>query len=112
GLVLLTLGCVACGDNMHPPRLLMDISEDAPVYGRAPFPTDALREGPRLGVIAGLDKVAQQHHALIADHLATVDGYGLRPTVEFFIQGPVDPATVPETTRSLSDALFVLDVDP
>ena len=37
---------------------------------------------------------------------------GLRPTIEFFVQGPLDPDTVPVQTRTLDDALVVLDVDP
>lgn len=90
----------------------MDVGEAAPAYGRVPFPTDALRAGPRLGRIDGLEAVAEQHHELIADHLTALDGYGLRPTVEFFVQGPIDPATVPATTRALTDSVFVLDVDP
>lgn len=106
------MGVVACGDNQHPPRLLMDVGEQAPAYGRAPFPTDALREGPTLGLISGLDAMAKQHHERIAAHLAELDGFGLRPTVEFFIQGPLDPETIPSATDTLTDAVFVLDVDP
>jgi pimeloyl-ACP methyl ester carboxylesterase len=90
----------------------MDVSSEAPRYGRAPFPTDALREGPHLGLIQGLDLVAKQHADLIAAHLEPLDGFGLRPTVEFFIQGEIDPATIPAQTSALTDALFVLDVDP
>jgi pimeloyl-ACP methyl ester carboxylesterase len=90
----------------------MDVSSEAPRYGRAPFPTDALREGPHLARIQGLDLIAKQHSDLIAAHLEPLDGFGLRPTVEFFIQGALDPATVPEHTSELTDALFVLDVDP
>lgn len=108
----MVLGSVACGDNQHPPRLLMDVSAEPPVYGRTPFPTDALREGPRLGRISGLEGMAKQHHDRIADHVAMLGGYGLRPTVEFFVQGPLDPATVPARTSKLTDALFVVDVDP
>ena len=90
----------------------MDVTSEAPRYGRAPFPTDALREGPHLARIEGLDLVAKQFSDRIAEHLEPLDGFGLRPTVEFFIQGAIDPATVPATTRALTDALFVLDADP
>ncbi len=90
----------------------MDVSEDAPAYGRAPFPTDALREGNNLGKIGGLDAIARQYSDLIAEHLGTLSGFGLRPTVEFFVQGALDPESIPETTSALADALFVLDVDP
>jgi pimeloyl-ACP methyl ester carboxylesterase len=103
---------IACGDNDHHARLLLDFGPDAPAYGRAPYPTDALREGPRLGPIAGLAGMAQQHHELIGAHLRELDGFGLRPTVEFFIQGAIDEDSIPAATRTLGDALMVLDVDP
>jgi pimeloyl-ACP methyl ester carboxylesterase len=111
-LVLTSLVAAACGDNDHHARLLLDFSSDAPVYGRAPFPTDALREGPQLGLIAGLERMAEQHTDVIAQHLQALDGFGLRPTVEFFVQGAIDEATIPALTTKLGDALMVLDVDP
>jgi dienelactone hydrolase len=111
-LVWFWMGLCACGDNRHDARLVLDFGPDAPQYGRAPFPTDAVREGPRLGRIVGLERMARQHGDLIALHLTELDGFGLRPTIEFFVQGPLDEATVPATTRALSDALVVLDVDP
>jgi pimeloyl-ACP methyl ester carboxylesterase len=90
----------------------MEVTQDAPAYGRTPFPTDALMDGRNIGPIPGLDKMAKQHFDLIGAHLSTLDGWGLRPTVQFFIQGELDPDTVPLETRSLDDALVVLDVDP
>lgn len=111
-LVWLWLGAVACGDNRHDARVIVDIGPDAPAYGRAPFPTDAMREVLHLGRIAGLDAIAEQHSDLIALHLEQLDGFGLRPVVEFFVQGALDPDTVPLTTGALTDALVVLDVDP
>jgi pimeloyl-ACP methyl ester carboxylesterase len=92
--------------------LIIDLGDEAPRYGRAPFPTEAVRDGAYLGVIGGLDSVAKQHHARIAAHLHGLNGWGLRPTVEFFFDGELDPATVPERTSTLDDALVVLDVDP
>src|SRR5690349_19990622 len=103
---------LGCGDNDHGARLLLDFGDEPPVYGRAPFPTDALREGPRLGRIAGLDRMAEQHSDLIAVDLHALDGFGLRPTVEFFVQGAIDEATIPAATRLITDALMVLDVAP
>jgi len=90
----------------------MRIAEKAPAYGEAPFPTDAVREGANLGLISGLDKVVGNHADLIAAHLQQLGGWGLRPTIEFFIEGPIDPATVPAETHLLTDPLVVLDVDP
>ncbi len=113
-MLLLGLGCVACGDNLHTPRLLMDVSDEAPAYGRAPFPTDALRAGPRLGRLRNVDAFVgvDTNADLVSAHLAELDGFGVRPTVEFFIQGEIDPSTVPARTSALTDAVFVLEVDP
>lgn len=90
----------------------MNLGEDAPAYGRTPFPTDAVRDGLHLGPIKGLERMAKQHGDLIGAHLATLDGFGLRPTIEFFFEGSVDEDTVPVLTRRLDDALIVMDVDP
>jgi pimeloyl-ACP methyl ester carboxylesterase len=112
-LVLISVAVVGCGDNDHSARIVFDLSDDAPAYGRSPFPTDALLEGRKIGPIAGLDRMAKQHFDLIGAHLSTLDGWGLRPTIQFFIEGDLDPDTVPvATTRALTDALIVLDVDP
>ena len=102
----------ACGDNVHPARVVMTIEAAPPAYGDAPFPTDAVRVGAGLGVIQGLDKIAGNHADLIAAHLAQLGGWGLRPAIEFFIDGPVDPASVPAATSKLTDALVLIDVDP
>ena len=90
----------------------MRVAETPPAYGEAPFPTDAVREGQNLGLITGLDKIVGNHDDLLAGHLAQLGGWGLRPAIEFFIVGPIDPASVPAQTHLMSDALVVLDVDP
>jgi pimeloyl-ACP methyl ester carboxylesterase len=110
-LVAVGLVC-SCGDNFHPPELAMHIAETPPAYGEAPFPTDAVREGQTLGVIKGLDQIVGAHDDLIAAHLAQLTGWGLRPAIEFFIEGPIDPTTVPTQTHLMTDPLVVLDVDP
>jgi hypothetical protein len=103
--------CVAaaCGDNRPQTQIIMDISDEAPAYGRTPFPTDALRDGPHLARIAGLEQITKSHADLISAHLAALDGWGLRPTIEFFVDGPVDPTTIPETTNGLTGALGLVD---
>ena len=106
------MAVVACGDNAHPARVVMSIEATAPAYGEAPFPTDAVRVGAGLGMIDGLDKVVGEHADLLQAHLATLGGWGLRPAIEFFIDGPVDPASVPAVTSALTDALVLIDVDP
>ena len=90
-LVLLPL--VACGEDRGV-TITMRVSAEAPAYGDTPFPTDAVREGERLGMIAGLDAMASSKLDLVAAHVASLDGFGLRPLVEFFVDGDIDPDTI------------------
>ena len=106
---LLVLVVAACGDNRHPAAIVMDVSADPPAYGRAPFPTDAVMDGPHLGLITGLELVTPSEADLVAAHLQALGGWGLRPVIEFFVEGPVDPATIPATTHSINDALGLVD---
>lgn len=92
--------------------ITMTASSVAPAYGETPFPTDAMRDGERLGVIAGLGALAGKHADLIGAHVAALDGFGLRPLVEFFVDAPLDPASVPARTADRADAAGLVDVDP
>ncbi len=92
--------------------LTMTASAGAPAYGEAPFPTDAVRDRDRLGAIAGLDRLVGKHADLIAAHAAALDGFGVRPLVEFFVDGALDPASVPARTAELAEAAGVVDVEP
>jgi hypothetical protein len=109
--VLAMFALAACGGSAGT-TVVMTARDDVPAYGSAPFPTDAVRDGDHLAVIPGLDSLAGHHADLISAHLAALDGFGLRPLVEFFVDGPIDPDTVPATTRTLDDAAMVVDVDP
>lgn len=90
----------------------MRVGTDAPAYGDTPFPTDAARAGDRLGAIAGLDAIAPLETDLVTAHVAALDGFGLRPLVELFVDGALDPASVPAHTTSRADAAVLVDVDP
>ena len=92
--------------------VVMTTSDSAPAYGTTPFPTDALREGDHLGTITGFDAVAPHHTDLVVAHVAALDGFGLRPLVEFFLDGPLDPSTVPDHTSAIDEAAALVDVDP
>ena len=92
--------------------ITMTASADPPPYGAAPFPTDAVRDGDRLGAIAGLEALVGRHADLITAHVADLDGFGLRPLVEFFIAGALDPGSVPARTTELAEAAGLVDVDP
>jgi hypothetical protein len=101
---------VACGGDGGT-SIKMSTSNDAPAYGESPFPTDAVRDGDHLGVIAGLDKLVVHHVDLVAAHIAALDGFGLRPLVEFPVDGKLDPASIPARTTDATIAALV-DVDP
>jgi hypothetical protein len=101
----------ACGDNSGGVVVRMRAGAAAPAYGDTPFPTDAVRAGDRLGTIAGLDAITKGQPDLVAQHLASLDGFGLRPVVEFFFDGALDPASVPGSTTSSTEPVFVIDVD-
>src|SRR5678815_2521982 len=95
-LALLALALGACsGDGV---TIMMTASSGAPAYGQAPFPTDAVRDGDHLGAIAGLEGLVGKHADVIAAHVAALDGFGLRPVVEFFADGAIDPDTIPSHT--------------
>ena len=100
----------ACGGD-DGTGVRMSTNERAPAYGEVPFPTDAVREGDHLGEIAGIDKLVAHHADLVTAHLAALDGYGLRPLVEFPLDGKLDPTTIPARTDSTEIAALV-DVDP
>jgi hypothetical protein len=109
-LALLAAALGACSDGGV--TITMKAGAEAPAYGQVPFPTDAVREGDRLGVIAGLEVLGGNHVELIAAHVAALDGFGVRPLVEFFVDGELDPASVPARTARFSDAAGLVDVDP
>src|SRR5438046_2207354 len=91
----------ACGGGDDGVGIVMDVGADAPAYGRAPFPTDAVREGDHLGTIAGLDAIVKGKSELIASHIAALDGFGLRPVIEFFASGELDAQSIPARTAVL-----------
>jgi dienelactone hydrolase len=96
-----------------PVTIRMQVGEAAPAYGEAPWPTDALRDANgRLEVIAGLEAVTPTRADELARHLAATGGFGLRPLVELFLDGPIDPASLPPSTRAIGDAILVIDVEP
>lgn len=97
---------VACGDDPGGVAVMMPMSSTAPAYGTVPFPTDAVREGDRLGAIPGLEGMARTHRDLALSHIAALDGFGVRPLVEFFLDGDLALDAIPE------GAAGVVDVDP
>jgi hypothetical protein len=101
----------ACGDDTGV-TVTMTVSAEAPAYGETPFPTDAVRTGERLGPIAGLEAIASRKLDLITAHVGALDGFGMRPLVEFFVDGALDPGSIPAQTTELADAAGLVDIDP
>ncbi len=102
----------ACGNEPGGVAVTMTVSDDAPAYGQAPFPTDAVREGDRLGTIAGLDTLISRKVDLVTAHVAALDGFGLRPLVEFPVDGALELESIPVHTTTLDEAAALVDVDP
>jgi hypothetical protein len=105
-----SLALGACSDSGV--TITMKASSGAPAYGETPFPTDAVRDGDHLGAIAGLETLVGKHADVISAHIAALDGFGVRPLVEFFVDGDLDPASIPAHTSQLTDAAGLVDVDP
>ena len=105
------LGAGACSSR-EGVTIVMRATAAAPAYGTTPFPTDALRDGDHLAAIDGLAPTVGHHADLVVAHVAALDGFGLRPLVEMFVDGELDPASIPDSTASLADAAAVVDVDP
>jgi hypothetical protein len=83
-----------------------------PRYGETPFPSDLYRDkGGRLVAFEGMDDIMPLESETAAAHLITLDGFGLRPVVEVFVDGELDPGSVPALSDSADASLFVIDVD-
>ncbi len=112
-IVLVLTGCG--GDDGV--GFVMKTTADAPAYGETPFPTDAVREGDRIGALRGLEGMATRKLDLVASHVGALDGFGLRPLVELFADGPLDavPATtgvLDEDGEAATQLAGLVDVDP
>ena len=101
----------ACGADPSGTAIRFIVSDAAPRYGDAPFPTDALREGDHLALIDGLEALVAHHADLVAQHLAALDGFGLRPLVELAVEGALDATTLPARTDAIDAAAGLVDVD-
>ena len=104
----LLLAASACGDGITGTSVRLEIPDDgsAPIYGEAPFPSDAwLGDDGTLEPPAGLETIFRRDPELVAAHMAALDGFGVRPLVEFPMTGVIDPASVDGAAR-------VIDIDP
>lgn len=73
---------------------------EAPAWGEAPFPSDVWRGADgRIEAPAGLDVVFRRRAESIAAHLSILDGFGIRPLIEFPVDGEIDPDSVSGRAR-------------
>lgn len=111
----LAIGSWACGTDDQPgDRAGTSVSltipdgdgAPSPRYGEGPFPTDALLgiDGT-LDELAGIEAIIPRGGEALSAHLSALDGFGVRPLVEFPLDGSIDPASLPGAAR-------VIDVDP
>lgn len=103
-LALVALAACSGPTRTH---VIMRASDAPPAYGTTPFPTDALRDGDHLTAIPGIENLVARHGDLVAAHVAALDGFGVRPLIEFFVDGPVDPATIDGGLVALDDGTQV-----
>ena len=110
------LALAACaGEPAWRTEVRMSVPDDGgpPRYGEAPFPGDAWRGADgRLEPVPGLEQVFGRDADLVMAHLARLDGTGVRPLVEFWLTGDLDPASLPALTSELGDAAVLMDIDP
>jgi hypothetical protein len=116
-VALVCLPILACGAEPVPVpiEVRMQVAADgsAPAYGEAPFPSDAVRGADgRIERIAGLEAVVPRGAEVFLDHLTTLDGFGLRPTVEFFLASDAGTDAAPLRSLDASAAALLVDVDP
>lgn len=111
-MMLLVLSC-ACTSEPPSASVRWTIDGDPPAYGTVPLPSDALL-GPagRLERFAGLELHAPYNSELLQQHVATLDGSGLRPLIEIFFDGELDPSSIPSRSNDSSAAVHLRDVDP
>jgi hypothetical protein len=88
----LAVGCAPPDDPPVSP--IADVGDESPAWGRAPFPSDVHLNGGRFEPPADLERVFPNRTARVAAHLATLDGFGVRPAIEIPVDGPINPASL------------------
>ncbi len=86
-----------------------------PSFGEVPWPSDLyLDESGSVGEIPGLERVASEYSS-IQRGLSALDGFGRSTGALFFVQAPIDPASLPRTWDEAVDwsaSARIVDVDP
>lgn len=112
-LVLLLAGCDGgdpAGRVGSTVVLFATTSDLVPPYGSTPFPGDPWVEPDgRLAAIPGLEQIAPLAATTVVEQLRALDGFSTRPTVEVFLDGPLDEASLPARATDRDAALFVVD---
>ena len=84
-------------------------------FGDVPWPDDAYRDAA--GRVQVRDLPTQGDAALataLAEGMADLDGFGVRPTIYFRFDGALDPASLPaspDATLGTDASVFLMDAD-
>jgi len=109
----LAVVAAACAPEPQATLRFAALDEQSPAYGTTPFPADLyLDDTGHLAPFDGMEDIAPLGSDFIAQHLPLLDGFGLRPVVEVFVDGEVQAASVVMEGSSTRDAVFVMNVDP
>ena len=111
----------ACGDEHHGPQTetgpaaIFRPLADGPVpFGEIPWPSDLyLAAEGRMGPVPGLDRLAA-YPSVIEKGLASLDGFGRASGGVFFVEEPVDEATLPHEWKQAnagSAGILLVDID-
>jgi hypothetical protein len=125
--------CFACADTVAPslpqvPALQADAGVDsvhvrfdlgpgsAMSFGSIPWPDDLyLGRGAQVGLADFPEHgVAPEYARALLDGLADLDGFGVSSPIYFFLDGEIDPASLPQTAAdSTGDraSVFLIDAD-
>lgn len=97
-----------------PVRALYSLSAGPMPFLAIPWPDDAYRDSSgHVRVRAIPSRATDDFAEVLADSMADLDGFGLRPTIYFRFDGALDPASLPADPEAslVEDSVFLLDVD-
>lgn len=110
----LAVAASGCGpaEEASGARVRLVAEQAAFTYGDAPFPSDAARRADgHLEAPRHLDRIIPRNADSFGRHLEALDGFGLRPAIELFIDGAIDGASIPSSTAELDDAVVVVKLE-
>jgi dienelactone hydrolase len=98
-----------------PVRALYEPGPQPMPFGAVPWPDDAyLDDRGRVRVSDLPSQASEEYATALAEAMADLDGFGVRPTIYFSFDGALDPASFPATAEAtlMPDAsVFLVDAD-